>query len=40
MDLFCLTPDEFAVAQQRITLIASVLPESIDLLASLKQPIA
>jgi predicted nucleotidyltransferase len=34
MDLFCLTPDEFERAKSQITLIAAVLPESIDLLAA------
>lgn len=34
MDLFCLTPEEFEAAKSRITLIAAVLPESIDLLAA------
>lgn len=33
MDLFCLTPDEFAQEQQHISLIAAVLPEAVDLLA-------
>lgn len=32
MDLLCLTPEEFALAQNRITLVAAVLPEAIDLL--------
>ena len=32
MDLICLTPSEFAHAQKRITLVASVLSEAIDLL--------
>jgi hypothetical protein len=32
MDLICLTPMEFAGAVSRISLIASVLPEAIDLL--------
>jgi len=32
MDLLCLTPKEFAAAGQRISLIAAVLPEAIDLL--------
>ena len=32
MDLICVTPEEFTWAQDRITLIAAVLPESIDLL--------
>ena len=31
MDLICLTPDEFAAAQRRITLVAAVLPEAIEL---------
>ncbi len=32
MDLICLTPDEFEAARHRISLIAAVLPEAIDLL--------
>lgn len=32
MDLICLTPEEFVRAQRRITLVAAVLPEAIDLL--------
>src|SRR5712691_8584335 len=32
MDLICLTPDEFEEASHRITLVAAVLPEAIDLL--------
>jgi len=32
MDLICLTPEEFEHARHRITLIAEVLPEAIDLL--------
>ena len=32
MDLICLTPEEFAEAQRRITLVAAVLPEAIELL--------
>lgn len=32
MDLICLTPDEFAQAQGRITLVAAVLPEALELL--------
>lgn len=32
MDLICLTPEEFALARQRITLVAAVLPEALDLL--------
>lgn len=32
MDLICLTPEEFDEAQQRITLLAAILPEAIDLL--------
>ncbi len=32
MDLICVTPEEFEEARQRITLIAAVLPEAIDLL--------
>lgn len=33
MDLLCVTPEEFAVAQRRISLIAAVLPEAVELLA-------
>jgi predicted nucleotidyltransferase len=33
MDLVCLTPEEFAEARRRISLIAAVLPEAIDLLS-------
>ena len=32
MDLFCLTPDEFEIARQQITLVAAVLPHSVSLL--------
>ena len=32
MDLICLTPEEFALAQDRITLVAAVLPEAIGIL--------
>ena len=32
MDLMCLTPEEFEEARHRITLVAAVLPEAIDLL--------
>lgn len=32
MDLICLTPDEFQEERQRISLVAAVLPEAIDLL--------
>ncbi len=39
MDLVCLTPEEFEEAQRRITLVAAVLPEAIDLLVS-DQPAA
>ncbi|MFN8636037.1 MAG: hypothetical protein U0893_19490 [Chloroflexota bacterium] len=31
--LICLTPEEFESAKKRITLVAEVLPEAIDLLA-------
>ncbi len=31
MDLVCLTPEEFALAQDRITLVSAVLPEAIAL---------
>jgi predicted nucleotidyltransferase len=34
MDLFCLTPEEFKVAKDRISLISSVAPDAIDLLAA------
>jgi predicted nucleotidyltransferase len=33
MDFICLTPDEFDAAQRRITLVAAVIPEAVDLLA-------
>jgi predicted nucleotidyltransferase len=33
LDLICLTPEEFERAKGRITLVAEVLPEAIDLLA-------
>ena len=33
MDLICLTPKELEAARTRITLVAEVLPEAIDLLA-------
>jgi predicted nucleotidyltransferase len=33
LDLICLTPEEFEIARGRITLVAEVLPEAIDLLA-------
>jgi predicted nucleotidyltransferase len=32
MDILCLTPDEFREERQRISLVAAVLPEAIDLL--------
>jgi predicted nucleotidyltransferase len=31
MDLICLTPEEFEAARHRISLVAAVLPEAIDL---------
>lgn len=34
IDLFCLTPAEFEEARNRITLVAAVLPEALDLLPS------
>ena len=34
MDIFCLTPEEFESAQDRVSLIAAVLPDAIDLLAA------
>ncbi len=37
MDLICLTPEEFAAAQRRITLVAAVLPEAIELLPHMAQ---
>lgn len=39
IDLICLTPEEFDQARTRISLVAAVLPEAIDLLAS-TQPAA
>jgi predicted nucleotidyltransferase len=33
MDLICLTPEEFECAKQRISFVAAVLPETIDLLS-------
>jgi predicted nucleotidyltransferase len=38
MDLICLTPEELVVARERISLVAAVLPEAIDLLSV--EPIA
>ncbi|HUG16642.1 MAG TPA: hypothetical protein VMM78_16680 [Thermomicrobiales bacterium] len=35
MDLICLAPEEFELAKTRITLVATVLPEAIDLLSEL-----
>lgn len=32
MDLICLTPEEFEQARHRVSLVAAVLPEAIDLL--------
>lgn len=32
MDLICLTPAEFEQAQRRISLVAAVLPDAVDLL--------
>lgn len=32
LDLICLTPEEFEQARHKITLVAAVLPEAIDLL--------
>ncbi|HAX24547.1 MAG TPA: hypothetical protein DCX80_05865 [Chloroflexi bacterium] len=34
MDILCLTPREFDLSCDRVTLIAAVAPETIDLLAS------
>lgn len=34
IDLICLTPDEFDDATARVSLIAAVLPESIDLVSA------
>lgn len=33
LDLICVTPQEFADAQHRISLIAAVLPDAVDLLS-------
>ena len=38
LDLICLTPEEFERAKRRITLVAAVLPEAIDLLAEEPAP--
>lgn len=38
MDLICLTPEEFEQAQNRISLVAAVLPEAIDLLRVTTSP--
>lgn len=38
LDLICLTPEEFERAKGRITLVAEVLPEAIDLLAEEPAP--
>ena len=38
LDLICLTPDEFEWAKRRITLVSTVLPEAIDLLAEEPAP--
>lgn len=38
LDLICLTPAEFEFAKGRITLVAAVLPEAIDLLAEATAP--
>jgi predicted nucleotidyltransferase len=32
MDLYCLTPEEFEIGKNRISMLAEVLPEAIDLL--------
>lgn len=34
LDLICLTPEEFEEARHKITLVAAVLPEAIDLLSN------
>ncbi|MDQ3548635.1 MAG: nucleotidyltransferase domain-containing protein [Chloroflexota bacterium] len=34
MDLYCLTPEEFEIGQNRISMLADILPEAIDLLAA------
>lgn len=39
MDLVCLTPEEFDSARRRISLVAAVLPEAIDLLPG-EQPVS
>jgi predicted nucleotidyltransferase len=38
LDLILLTPEEFEWAKGRVTLVASVLPEAIDLLAEATAP--
>jgi predicted nucleotidyltransferase len=38
LDLICLTPDEFEFAKGRMTLVAAVLPEAIDLLVEATAP--
>lgn len=34
MHLYCVTPEEFETGKHRITMLAAVLPEAIDLLAA------
>jgi predicted nucleotidyltransferase len=38
VDFICLTPEEFDDARTRISLIAAVLPEAVDLLAATATP--
>lgn len=38
LDLICLTPEEFEWAKGRITIVAAVLPEAVDLLAEEPAP--
>lgn len=38
LDLICLTPEEFEAAKGRASLVRSVLPEAIDLLAEEPAP--
>lgn len=34
MDLYCLTPEEFEAGKNRVSMLADVLPQAIDLLAA------
>lgn len=38
IDIICLTPEEFERARQRVSLVAAVLPEAIDLLPAATAP--